>query len=91
MSKFENRSITYLELSLTHCAIWSVLERFILKVELNIVLTGILANCDIEVDLDSAFGNRSQFIRLAELYIISETKHKKATVSKQGQEFVKTY
>ena len=56
--------IAYLELGLTHGAIESVLERFVLEVEFNLVLIRAISDGDIEIDFDSSFGNRSKFVWL---------------------------
>ena len=56
--------IAYLELGLTHGAVKSVLERFILEVEFNLVLIRAISDGDIEIDFDSSFGNRSKFVWL---------------------------
>ena len=56
--------IAYLELGLTHGAIESVLERFILEVEFNLVLIRAIPDGDIEIDFDSSFRNRSKFVWL---------------------------
>jgi len=48
-----------------------MLERLILKVELNINLTGTFTDREIEVDFDSAFGDWSELVRLAELNVVS--------------------
>ena len=55
---------TYLELRLTHSAIEAVLERLVLEVEFNLVLIRAISDGDIEIDLDSSFGNGSKFVWL---------------------------
>ena len=64
--------MTYLELSLTHGAVKTVLERLILKVELDVILSRAVSDGDVKVDLDSALRNGSQFVRLAELNVVPE-------------------
>jgi len=59
-----------LEFSLTHGAVEAVLERLIFKVELDVVLVGTVADCDVEVHLDGAFRDRTQLVWLAKLDVV---------------------
>ena len=49
-----------------------MLERFVLKVKLDVKFSLTFADCDIEVDFDGAFGDWSNLVRLAELNVVPE-------------------
>ena len=51
-----------------------MLQRLILEIELNVVIVGAVTHRDIEEDLDGAFGDRSQLVRLAELNVVPANK-----------------
>ena len=64
------RVLTYLEHVLTHRAIHAVLERLVLKIELNVVIIGAVAHCNIKEDFDSSFGDWSQLIWLTKFNVV---------------------
>ena len=67
--KYSRRG-THLEHVFSHSAIHAVLKAFIFKVELNIVLTWLLTNCDIKENLNRSLWNGPKFIWLTELDIV---------------------
>ena len=64
--------VSYLEHVLTHSAIHSVFEGLILEIELDVVIVGAVAHCDVKEDLDSALGYRSKLVWLAEFNVVSK-------------------
>ena len=47
-----------------------MLERLVLKIELNVVIIGAVTHCDIKEDFDCSFGDWSQLIRLTEFNVV---------------------
>ena len=68
-SRYE-RALTYLEHVFTHRAIHAVLERLVLKIELNVVIIGAVTHCDIKENFDCTFGDWSQLIWLTKFNVV---------------------
>ena len=49
-----------------------MLEGLILEIELDVVIVGAVAHRDVKENLDSALGNRSQLVWLAEFNVVSK-------------------